>query len=69
MVYHNQNYFVDNDEGGKTQIVDYQNGDPNSISGASDKHDLFEFSDASPNVDDQVYPFEYQDGSTSMDGT
>ena len=42
----NQNYFVDNDEGGKTQVVDYQN-DPNSISNASDKHDLFEFSDAS----------------------
>ena len=56
----NVDYFVDNDEDGKTQIVDYQN-DPNSISGASDKHDLFEFSDASsPNPDDQVYPFEYQ---------
>ena len=66
----NQNYFVDNDEGGKTQIVDYQN-DPNSISGASDKHDLFEFSDASfVNPDDQVYPFEYQlDGFILMDGT
>ena len=63
----NENYFVDNDEGGKTQIVDYQN-DP-IVSRCFDKHDLFEFSDTSfVNPDDQVYPFEYQDGDL-MDGT
>jgi hypothetical protein len=54
----------------KDQVVDYRN-DPNTIDEAIDKHDVFEFSDVSSplSVDDQVYPFEYKDGSDLADGT
>ena len=67
--YTNQSYYIDNPDtsvGGKVRVTDV-NGTPFDYLGASRKVDLFYYDDTdasfAPDIDDQVFAFEFEDAS------